>query len=240
LAQAAPRQVALLFVFDRGYARVELVGELNASRQPYVIRGKAGVIVQAVVRGRRQRLSLGRLPHRTGVAVRYRHLLYHGTKQEPVDVIVYRGKGFQDAWFLIVPPDSESWLPTEQVVALYRQRMQIEHCFRDWKSHLGLRGLRLEVQKPERLLRLLMAFTMAYLVTLLLGEDPLAQKLRPYFELQRRTPRHGTRKMLSVLSIALYLLADPRWQQGALERLAQILRRLVEHRGVRLAPVFSG
>jgi len=24
--------------------------------------------------------------------------------------------------------------------------MRIEHCFRDWKSHLGLRGLRLQVQ----------------------------------------------------------------------------------------------
>jgi hypothetical protein len=43
--------------------------------------------------------------------------------------------GFQSPWFLIVPPDSEAWLPTEQVVALYRQRMQIEHCFRDRKSH---------------------------------------------------------------------------------------------------------
>lgn len=148
LAEAAPRRVALLFGFDRGCARVELAGELNASRQPYVIRGRAAVVVQAAVRGRRQRLSL---------------------------------EGFQQAWFLMVPPESESWWPTEQLVALYRQRMQIEHCFRDWKSHLGLWGPRLEVQK-----------------------------------------------------------ADPRWRQGALQRLAQILRRLVEHGGVRLAPVFSG
>ena len=73
-------------------------------------------------------LTLGRLPHRTGVAVRYPHVPYHASQQDPVDVVVYRGPGFRDAWFLMLPPDSGSWLPTEQVVALYRQRMQMEHC----------------------------------------------------------------------------------------------------------------
>jgi hypothetical protein len=102
-------------------------------------------------------------------------------------------------------------MPTDEIVRLYRQRMQIKQCFRDWKSHLGLRGLYLQVEKPQRLLRLLMAFTSAYLLVLLLGQDPLAEKLRPYFEVPRRQPRHGTRKVLSALSMALYLLADPRW-----------------------------
>jgi len=124
-------------------------------------------------------MSLGRLPHRSGQAVRCRHALYHSRQAEPVDVIVYRQKGFQEAWFLTVPPDSESWLPAEQVVRLYRQRMQIEHCFRDWKSHLGLRGLHLQVDKSRRLLRLVMAFTLAYLLVLQLGQDPLAEKARP-------------------------------------------------------------
>ena len=119
-----------------------------------------------------------------------------------MDVIVYCEKGFAEPWFLIVPPDSESWLPTKEVVGLYRQRMQIEQCFRDWKSHLRLRGLHLQVQKSERLLRVLMGFTLAYLIVLLLGTDPLAERLRPYFEQERRKPRHGTRKVLSVLSIA--------------------------------------
>src|SRR5256884_1198043 len=99
------------------------------------IRARRKVIVQTKVRGRQRRLSLGRLPHRMGRPLRYRHVLYHSQKAEPVDVIVYRGKGFQEPWFLIVPPDSEAWLPTEEVVRLYRQRMQIEQCFRDWKSH---------------------------------------------------------------------------------------------------------
>ena len=237
LTEAAPADTRLLLVLDRGYARVALIQELNRDKQPFLIRGTSKVILHTPVRGRCQRISLGRLPHRTGVPKRYRHALYHANKKEPVDVVVYRGPGFKEPWFLIVPPDSEDWLPTEQVVSLYRQRMQIEHCFRDWKSHLGLRGLQLQVQKPARLLRLLMAFTLAYLFTLLLGQDPLAQKARVFFECPRRHPRHGTHRVLSVLSVALYMMADPQWQSRAWQRLLRILSKLAHHRGVCLAPL---
>jgi hypothetical protein len=239
LVQAAPPGVRLVLIFDRGYVRVALIRELNRSGQPFVMRGRKDVIVEALVRGRRQRISLGRLPHRSSQPLRYRHVLYHSRQAEPVDVIVYREKGFQDAWFLIVPPDSESWLPTDEVVRLYRQRMQIEHCFRDWKSHLGLRGLHLQVDKSQRLLRLLMAFTLAYLLVLLLGQDPLAEKARPYFEAPRRRPRHGTRKVLSALSVALYLLANKRWALRALRRFVEILSRITNGRGVSQLTAFS-
>src|SRR5438128_5578621 len=58
LAEAAPPHVRLLLVFDRGYARVELIKDLNRGQQPFLIRAPGKVIVQAMVRGRRQRLSL--------------------------------------------------------------------------------------------------------------------------------------------------------------------------------------
>jgi len=99
--------------------------------------------------------------------------------------------------------------------------------------------LHLQVQKPERLLRVLMGFTLAYLIVLLLGTDPLAEKLRPYFEQQRGKPRHGTCKVLSVLSIALQVLSDARWEQRARKRLIEILARLTQGRGVALLPAFS-
>src|SRR5437667_7291929 len=239
VGRAVPRGVRLILIFDRGYARVELIKDLKHRQQPFLIRGRRKVIVQTKVRGRQRRLSLGRLPHRMGRPLRYRLVLYHSQKAEPVDVIVYRGKGFQEPWFLIVPPDSEAWLPTEEVVRLYRQRMQIEQCFRDWKSNLGLSGLHLQVQKSERLLRVLMGFPLAYLIVLLLGTDPFAEKLRPYFEQQRRKPRHGTCKVLSVLSIALQVLSDSRWEQRARKRLIEILARLAQGRGVALLPAFS-
>jgi hypothetical protein len=68
--------------------------------------------------------------------MRYRHALYDSREAKPVDLIVDRERGFQQAWFLVVPADSESRLPSEEVVQLYRQRMQIEQCFRHWRSHL--------------------------------------------------------------------------------------------------------
>jgi hypothetical protein len=84
-----------------------------------------------------------------------------------------------------------------------------------------------------------MGFTLAYLIVLLLGSDPLAEKLRAHFERARRTPRQSTRKILSVLSIAPHVLSDPRWQQQAQKRLMQILARLAQGRGVALLPAFS-
>jgi hypothetical protein len=110
--------------------------------------------------------------------------------------------------------------------------MQIEQCFRDWKSHLGLRGLHPQVDKSQRLLRLLMVFTLAYLLVLLLGQDPLAEKARPYFETPRRCPRHGTCKVLSALSVALYLLVSKRWASRALRGFVEILSRITNGRGV--------
>ena len=52
-------------VFDRGYARVELIKDLNRGQQPFLIRAPHKAIIQAKVRGPRQRLSLWRLPHTT-------------------------------------------------------------------------------------------------------------------------------------------------------------------------------
>jgi len=173
------------------------------------------VIVPVPVRGRHPRLSVGRLPHRTSQPRRYRHVPYQSQKAEPVDVIVYRERGFAEPWFLLVPPDSESWLPTAAGVPLYRQRVQIEPCFRDWKSHLGLRGLHRQVEKSSRLLRLLRGFPLADLIVFLLGQDPRAQQVRTWFEQAQHSPRHGTPKGLCVLSLALYLLSDPRWEQRA-------------------------
>ncbi len=170
--------------------------------------------------------------------MRYRHVLYHSREGEPVEVIDCRQKGFQEAWFLLVPPDSEAWLPTAEVAALYRQRMQIEQCFRDGKSHLGLRGLPLRGQKPERRLRLLMRLTLLPPCPAL-GAGPAAQRLRPFFEVARRRPRHGTRKILSALSIALCRLADPRWSTPALRRFIRILSRLASGRGIALLTAFS-
>ncbi len=116
-----------LFVLDRGYARVALLAQLRQAGIPYLIRGRRNTMVR--LGG--QRLALGRVPHRPGVAVRYPHVLYQSTKREPVDLIIFHDPTFKEPWYLLVPPGSGRQLPTAAVVALYRQRMHIELTFRD-------------------------------------------------------------------------------------------------------------
>src|SRR5256885_15872245 len=54
LGLAVPRGVRLILIFDRGYARVELIKDLKHGQQPFLIRGRRKVIVRTKVRGRQR------------------------------------------------------------------------------------------------------------------------------------------------------------------------------------------
>jgi len=209
LAAALPQEVRFVLIMDRGYARAALLLVCRRQDWLFIIRGRSQVMVEYPVQGQRRRVSLGRLPHRQGKAGRYRGVFYQGREKEPVDIIVYRERGFKEPWFLLVPAGSEEILPTESVVRLYRSRMQIEVSFRDFKSWLGVRGLRLKVRRAERLNRLLTGLALGYILLLALGTSRLAQQLRREMELLRRRARHGTRRTLSPLFLALLVAADP-------------------------------
>ncbi len=211
-----------LFVMDRGYARVALLAQLRQAGIPYLVRGRSNTMVRLGA----QRLALGRVPHRQGVAVRYAHVMYQDTKREPVDLIVFHDPAFKEPWYLLVPPDSATMLPTAAVVALYRQRMHIELTFRDWKTHLGIRGLRLAVDIAPRLERLLLALTVAYTLAVLLGAGPAARRVREDCEILRATPRHGTRRRLSALSVGILLLSLSRFAALAARALTRLLTAL--------------
>jgi len=209
LAGGLPREVRFVWVMDRGYGRASLLALCRQEQWLFVIRGRATVTVEYQEEGKVKRASLGRLPHRQGVACRYRKVLYQGTQKERIDIIVYREKGFKEPWFLLVPADSEEMLPTDAVVQLYRSRMRIETSFRDFKSWLGVRGLRLKVRKAERLNRLLTGLALGYILLLALGSGRLAQQLRREMEILRNHARHGTRRTLSRLFMALLVVTDP-------------------------------
>ncbi|MCX6578473.1 MAG: IS4 family transposase [Candidatus Aminicenantes bacterium] len=209
LAGGLPREVRFVWVMDRGYGRASLLALCRQEQWLFVIRGRATVTVEYQEEGKVKRASLGRLPHRQGVACRYRKVLYQGTKKERIDIIVYREKGFKEPWFLLVPADSEEMLPTDAVVQLYRSRMRIETSFRDFKSWLGVRGLRLKVRRAERLNRLLTGLALGYILLLALGAGRLAHQLRRELEILRKHARHGTRRTLSRLFVALLVVTDP-------------------------------
>jgi len=203
IASCLPPGCKPIFIMDRGYARASLLKQLRSLNIPFVVRGRSNTIV----RTRRERISLGRLSRRSGRASRHSNVAYQDTAQEPVDVVVFHDPGFKEPWFLLVPAGSEAQLPTDDVVQLYRERMHIELTFRDWKTHLGVRGLRLEVDASPRLGRLLLALSIAYIIAVLLGAGEIAARIRAHSEVPRSTPRHGTRRRLGALSIGILALS---------------------------------
>lgn len=208
LAGSIPKKTQVVWIMDRGYGRASLLVFCRKQECLYIIRGRSHVKVQYQEHGKVTRMNLGRLKHRQGVARRYRNMLYHGIIKEKVDVIVYRERGFKEPWFLLVPAGSEDLLPTDLVVSWYRARMRIEVSFRDFKSWLGVRGLRLKVRRAQRLSRLLTALAIGYILLLALGSSRLGKQLRRELEILRKRTRHGTRRTLSVLSIALMAVTD--------------------------------
>ena len=140
-----PEEIKVVQIADRGYGKSVLLKNRLKKEELFIIRGKRDVVVRYEENGKTCRKALGRLKHSSGKPRRYRNCLYQGRKEIMVDVVVYRGKGFKEPWFLLVPSEKEDTLSTERVVELYPRRMNIEVTFRDSKSHLGLRGLSLRV-----------------------------------------------------------------------------------------------
>jgi len=181
---ALPTRVRPVFIGDRGYARAALLRQSNRQGRLYIIRGRAGTRVEYQGRS----CKLAELPGEDRRAIRYPRVLYQARERVPVDVVVYHDPEFQEPWWLLVPSQSSALLPVRTVVALYRERMQVEQSFRDFKTHLGLRGLRLKVNIAERTGRLLLAFTMAYCLALLLGISREAEKSSARFGDSASTP----------------------------------------------------
>jgi len=231
IASCLPLGCKPVFVMDRGYARASLLRQLRTLNIPFVVRGRSNTIVR--VGG--QRLSLGRLPRRAGRASRYANASYQDSAQEPVDVVVFHNPDFKEPWFLLVPAGSTAQLPTDDVVDLYRERMHIELTFRDWKTHLGVRGLRLQVDTAPRLGRLLLALSIAYILAVLLGSGHIAARVRAHAEVLRSTPRHGTRLRLSALSIGILALSLGRFVDLASHELDRLLAAF--ERGVPAAEI---
>ena len=231
VASCFPPDKRPVLVMDRGYARVSLLPKLESAGIPFLIRVPRSV---SVFIGKK-RTSPGRLPAPVGCLTRY-EVLYHGTARYPVDLIVYHGERHEEPWYLIVPRNFA--LSTKEIVDLYARRMCIEQGFRDWKTHLGIRGMKFMNREPApRLTRLLLALALGYLILLALGASPEAKELRPLLEVPRLKKRHGTTRTLSSLSIGLLRLSLEPFRASA-ER--EIMRTLAALRtGIGAAFLFS-
>ena len=223
-----PVEFRPFLILDRGYARVGLFIHLREEGIPFLCRAKRSVMVY--LQGQRKGKTLGRFKIKPGQIRRY-SILYHSQKKEPLDLIIFFGKGYKEPWYLLVP--SETSLTVEEIIALYAKRMSIEQGFRDWKTHLGVRGLVFYGDNPApRLTRLLLAFSLSYLLCLALGSTQEALIVRAFVEIQRRKPRHGTTRTLSVLSIGILRLSLKKFSKEADRDLLKMLRRLSQGKGV--------
>jgi hypothetical protein len=223
-----PVEVRPFLILDRGYARVSLFIHLRKEGIPFLCRAKKSVMVY--LSGQTQGQTLGRFKIKPGQLRRY-SVLYHSQKKEPLDLIIYFGKGYREPWYLLVP--SGTSLTAEEIAELYAKRMSIEQGFRDWKTHLGVRGLVFWGDNPApRLTRLLLAFSLSYLLCLALGSTEDALVVRSFVEIKRRTPRHGTTRTLSVLSIGILRLSLKKFSRQADQELLRMLRRLSRGKGV--------
>jgi hypothetical protein len=223
-----PVEARPFLILDRGYARVSLFIHLREEGIPFLCRAKRSVMVY--FQGQTKGQTLGRFKIKPGQLLRY-PVLYHSQKKEPLDLIIYFGKGYQEPWYLLVP--SGTSLTAQQIVELYAKRMSIEQGFRDWKTHLGVRGLIFYGVNPApRLTRLLLAFSLSYLLCLALGSTQEALAVRAFVEIRRRKPRHGTTRTLSVLSIGILRLSLRRFSKQADRDLLKMLGRLFQGKGV--------
>jgi hypothetical protein len=221
-----PPAVRPLLIMDRGYSRAALIVQLLREGIPFLLRAKSNVLVY--FRGRPQALCRFRV--KRGQPQRYR-VLYHSRKKVPLDLIIFRGPGYQETWYLLVPRDFP--LTPEEIVALYAKRMSIEQGFRDWKTHLGVRGLIFRSVDPAPYLtRMLLAFSLSYLICLALGATEEAQEVRAFVEIPRRQPRHGTRRTLSALTIGILRLSLPIFANHAQKEILTILKILSTGKGL--------
>ena len=215
-----------LLIMDRGYARAALLLKLLREGIPFLVRAKKNVLVYYQGKAR----ALGRFPVKTSQIQCYA-VLYHSKQKVPLNLMIFRGQGYKETWYLLIPRNIP--LSPQEVVDLYARRMSIEQGFGDWKTHLGVRGLVFYGEDPApRLTRLLLGFSLAYLLCLALGASGEAESVRAFREIPRRKPRHGTRRTLSSLSIGILRLSLPRFANLAHQDLFALLRLLCLGKGL--------
>lgn len=215
-----------LLILDRGYARVALLQKLSQAGIPFLVRAKKNVVVYYQSKPQ----ALSRFPQQPGQIQRYT-VFYHSRAKEPLDLIIFRGLGHKETWYLLVP---KAFCRNEkEIVDLYAKRMSIEQGFRDWKTHLGVRGLIFRVSDPApHLTRLLLAFSLSYLICLALGATEEALEVRAFVEIPRRKPRHQTTRTLSALSIGILRLSLPRFAPKARREISTLLQILSTGQGL--------
>lgn len=127
-----PETVQAIIVADREFARASLFRSLKAWQRAFVIRvDQETWLLHADYTG-----PLGQMRLRPNGRPRwFPNAYYSKGEHEPINLLAVWYPGYREPWFL-----ATTLTEPDHVFAIYRQRMKIEHGFRDWKTHLRLKG----------------------------------------------------------------------------------------------------
>lgn len=164
-----------VFVFDRGFARARyLMKPLMKSGIEFVIR----VCKNASFFDKGQRIKLETLNN----TVSYPNISYHSTEKLNLNLLVFRDVDHQEPLYLV-----SNSLQNSQLYLAYKQRMQIEECFRDIKSLFGFRHLRLKRQELPRIALLWFIVCVSYGISFLYFEKSGERWLKTYNTYHQKT-----------------------------------------------------
>jgi hypothetical protein len=127
-----PEGIQAILVADREFARAGLFRFLKGLQRPFVIR----IDAETWIRHPDYTGPLNGLGMKPGDPPRwFAAALYGKEEREMVNVLAVWKEGYDEPWLLATTLDDP-----DAVYSIYRQRMKIEHGFRDWKHHLRLKG----------------------------------------------------------------------------------------------------
>jgi DDE family transposase len=153
LQEVIPTQAEVLLLGDGEFDGTELQASIRATNWEYVCRTASSITIYAHERV----FTVGDLPLERGEAVALADVQMTAKRYGPVLLIGVWEAQYAQPLYLIT-----SLLDADMAVERYRLRFRIECMFADHKSR-GFRIDKSHLGKPERLGRLLMATSLAYL-----------------------------------------------------------------------------
>lgn len=127
-----PVKVQAILCADREFARVSFFRFAKKIQRDFLVRiDSESWIIHPQYSG-----ALGQMGLQPGDAPRwFKGALYCKEDPERINLLAVWVKGYREPWFLATT------LSDHRIVfRIYKQRMKIEHGFRDWKHHLRLKG----------------------------------------------------------------------------------------------------
>jgi hypothetical protein len=127
-----PSTLTAVVIADREFARASFFRTLQELKRDFVVRVDSETwVYHPTYSG-----AMGALARAPGMHMRWLPQAAYGQSERvPINLLVVWKRGYAEPWLL-----ATSLSDPKQALALYRSRMKIEHGFRDWKTHLRLRG----------------------------------------------------------------------------------------------------